>query len=629
MCPPGGCRIPRAGSVVPLAIVAHPIVMTRQVELRASAREVWPLLSATDRVNRWIGLPAVKAVAVAPGGTSAARFVVETKSGGVPTKYEELPFEWTHERSFRVRRNMIGGPLEGITMAFELEPHAKDKGTRLTLTLEATPRYTVLRPFARIAGGNTLKRMIELAEAVDAHIAQQEPSPYLRPASPHDPRVLEVGVTALVGQGIDRELAVRVGDYVAHCPDADAIRMRPFEVADTWEADRMSVLRAFLHAVPAGLVELRWGVVCPSCRTASSELASLDELSVSGHCQLCDITFELELDRAVEATFVPHQSLRVVPEQMFCIGGPARTPHVLAQALAPRHGKGTLTAPHEAGRYRLFARGGATCNLEIEADAPSDVSLEVDDAAARPAQLRVAPGGSVEVKNASGEDRHVKIEHLAYASTAATAHVVSTMSDFRRVFSKELVKPGTPLKVARVAILFSDLTGSTALYTKVGDAAAFRLVDDHFDILRKAIAAHEGTVVKTMGDAVLAAFIDPRRCARAAIEALRAFESFRATREHGPLVGLKLGMHAGPCYVVTANGVLDYFGQTVNVASRVQHLAQSGELVLPQEIVAELGDEDLAGMRVVERFETRVKGVEKPLELLRLHLTASRLPPAS
>ena len=104
----------------------------------------------------------------------------------------------------------------------------------------------------------------------------------------------------------------------------------------------------------------------------------------------------------------------------------------------------------------------------------------------------------------------MKIERLEFASAAATAHVVSTLTEFRTIFSSDLLKRGTPLKVARAAVLFSDLTGSTALYSQVGDAAAFRLVDDHFDVLRAVVDAHEGVFVKTMGDAVMAAFVDAR-----------------------------------------------------------------------------------------------------------------------
>jgi class 3 adenylate cyclase len=194
------------------------------------------------------------------------------------------------------------------------------------------------------------------------------------------------------------------------------------------------------------------------------------------------------------------------------------------------------------------------------------------------------------------------------------------MSEFRRLFSKDLLKPSTPLKVGHCAILFSDLTGSTALYTKAGDAAAFRLVDDHFDVLRKAIDAAGGTVVKTMGDAIMAAFLEPTACTRAAIDCLRAFERFRKTHPNGADTGLKLGLFAGPCYVVTANDTIDYFGQTVNCASRVQHLADSGEIALEEETYDLLPEKERAELRVVERLETHVKGVEKPLRLVRTRL---------
>ena len=97
-----------------------------------------------------------------------------------------------------------------------------------------------------------------------------------------------------------------------------------------------------------------------------------------------------------------------------------------------------------------------------------------------------------------------------------------------------------------------------------------------------------------MGDAVMAAFFTGRHAmrARAAIDALERFESFRKGAAHGERVGIKLGMYAGACYIVTANGVLDYFGQTVNVAARLQHLAGSGEIVFPHEVLASLPERE-------------------------------------
>jgi adenylate cyclase len=237
---------------------------------------------------------------------------------------------------------------------------------------------------------------------------------------------------------------------------------------------------------------------------------------------------------------------------------------------------------------------------------------------------RVAPGGVVAVANASDETRHVKIERLVYPRGALTAHALSMLEEFRSQFSSELVKRSTPLKVTRVAILFSDLTNSTALYTSAGDAAAFRLVDDHFDVLRPAIEAHEGIVVKTMGDAVMAAFADEERCIRSALAALESFATFRKTARLGEHVDLKLGICAGPAYVVTANSRLDYFGQTVNLASRIQHLANAGELVVEARHAPEVAAFFGSRPYETEMFEARVKGVDTALRLLRV-----RIPPSA
>jgi class 3 adenylate cyclase len=229
----------------------------------------------------------------------------------------------------------------------------------------------------------------------------------------------------------------------------------------------------------------------------------------------------------------------------------------------------------------------------------------------------------VAITNRSDDARHVKLERLGYASQAATAHVVSMVDEFRSIFSSQLLKPSTPLKVARAAILFSDLVGSTALYSTIGDAAAFRLVDDHFDMMRAALRGHEGTLIKTMGDAVMASFHDVDACVGAAIDVLSRVEAFCGAREHGSLVAIKLGINAGPCYIVTANGALDYFGQTVNVASRVQHLARAGELVMPVSLWNEISLGARGALREAERFTAQVKGVAAPLELVRLNLAAS------
>jgi len=186
-----------------------------------------------------------------------------------------------------------------------------------------------------------------------------------------------------------------------------------------------------------------------------------------------------------------------------------------------------------------------------------------------------------------------------------------------------VLRPGMSLKVARATILFSDLTGSTALYAREGDATALKLVQDHFDVLGAAIEAHRGAIVKTIGDAIMAVFEDEADGVRGAVAMLRAFEAFRAREELARRgdVFLKVGLHAGACYVVTANKILDYFGQSVNIAARLQGLADGGEVVLPAPLAdaAEAGAW-LAGAFVRERFSTPIKGLDEPVDAARVAL---------
>ena len=608
----------------------RPVVVSRGVDLASAPEAVWPFLADTDRTSRLIASAVAYRPIDAAAGTTAARFIGETRAGGFKLTYEELPFEWSEAKGLKVERRMRGGVIAGYTLAWSLAPSTvRPGGTRAEVSLELVPRFAVLRPFVWLEGRSFVARLGSLAEAIDAHVAGRAESPYGRPVSPPNARLLASGADALRAAGVRGDLTDRVVGHLRDAADADLVRVRPFELADAWGEARVEVLRAMLHAVPAGLLDLRWAIVCPSCRTASEQVAALDALGAEGHCQLCDISFELDLDRAVEATFVPHAGVRRVSDQMFCMGGPARTPHVVAQVNVDVGKARALDAPREPGRYRIFARGGAVASVEVEAGGAAEAKLSLGDQGLEPPHARVAPGGRVLVANTTLEPRHVKIEKLGYASAAATAATLSIVPEFRRLFSSALLKRGTPLKVSRACILFSDLTGSTALYTDVGDAAAFRLVDDHFDVMRRAIEAHDGVLVKTMGDAVMAAFTDARQCAAAAVTALAAFEEFRAAREHGARVSIKLGMFEGACYVVSANDRLDYFGQTVNVASRVQHLADAGQIVMARATYDSLGGElaapDARGRRVrlVERLEARVKGIDAPLALVRLALANS------
>lgn len=598
--------------------MAREVVIERTVECTSEVSRVWEALADTDWLNRAMGM---KRLELEPlSGSTAARFLVRTQLGGFNVAYEELPYEWERPHRFSVVRRMRTGPVEQLRMEFLTAPGARG-GTRVTLRLTLQPRLGLLAPVLRLSAGQGLSRLAEVVRGVDESLARSGQRPVLEPLYPPANGALAAAARTLESQ-VHLELAQRLVALVERGGDDVVSRIRPYALADEWGLERREVLEACLYAVRAGLLELRWDLVCPSCQTGSSTVPTLAEVGEHSSCQLCELSFGLNLDESVEATFVPAQAVRAVEAGPFCIGGPSRTPHVLAQAVLAPGGEVLLGAPAEPGRYRLFARGGAAVRVEVEPQAPAQVEVDV---AALPPELQVAPRGQVRVRSSLAQERHVKLERLTWARQAATARDVMLVPNFRRDFSSQLLKPGLALRVARVALFFSDLTGSTELYASAGDAAAFRLVFDHFDVVTRAIEAYQGTVVKTMGDAVMAAFSTDEAALAAAREALKAFESFRAVAPLHLRTHIKLGVFGGPCYVVSANGALDYFGQTVNVAARLQGEARSGELVAPATVV----DEALAAGRlepaeVVERYAARLRGVAEPVPVVRLRSVGSQ-----
>ena len=531
----------------------NPVTVERVVDCKSDAKSLWGVVSDTERMNREIGLEPVDFTPLA--GAGAARFFGSTALGGFRVGYEERPFEWLEPSRLSVERVFRGGPLERLRFALSLEP-TPDGGTRAHLATTLAPRLGLLAPLARLLGGRALDRMTAELRRIDFALKARGRAPASVTPATVDEDALARHATALRARAAP-ELVDELVTLLTHASDLEVARLRPFALADRWGADRRQVLAMLLQAVKEGLVDLRWDVVCPSCRTAISQVPTLAELREHATCQLCELDVEVSLEDAVELTFVPAPAIRIVDVGPYCIGGPARVPHVTCQAILPARGAVTLEAPDEVGTgLRLFLRGGAARAIFIRPGAPERVHLTTSELAEAPA-VELAPRGTLELSNDTSEERHAKLERTERTDLAATVRELTTLPEFRREFSSDLLVPGMTLEVSRVALLFSDLTDSTRLYSDLGDAAAFRLVQDHFEVLFEVLERAGGAIVKTIGDSVMAAFADEIAATRAGVELLRAFERFRASSELRGRVRLKLGVHAGPTYVITANGALD------------------------------------------------------------------------
>jgi class 3 adenylate cyclase len=160
-----------------------------------------------------------------------------------------------------------------------------------------------------------------------------------------------------------------------------------------------------------------------------------------------------------------------------------------------------------------------------------------------------------------------------------TAKRLLSNQTFRDIYRTDTVAVDQRLKITSLTFLFTDLKGSTELYERVGDLVAYDLVRAHFRLLNEIIAAEGGAVVKTIGDAVMATFPTPERAMAAALRMRDALKELNEELE------LKIGIHQGPCLAVSLNDRQDYFGQTVNIASRVQSLAKASSIFVTRQIV--------------------------------------------
>jgi class 3 adenylate cyclase len=150
---------------------------------------------------------------------------------------------------------------------------------------------------------------------------------------------------------------------------------------------------------------------------------------------------------------------------------------------------------------------------------------------------------------------------------------------FRDLFGKESLAPGLKIELGRQNILFTDIVGSTKLYLSRGDGEAFNSVRRHFQKTYEIVRAFNGAVVKTIGDSAMVAFADALQCLKAAIELQK---SFNGNAETGNVL-LRISINSGPCLAVNLNSGVDYFGNTVNFAAKLQELAGAREIAYSRE----------------------------------------------
>lgn len=444
---------------------------------------------------------------------------------------------------------------------------------------------------------------------------------------------------SVLRQTADPKVADAIQTLVETGADHQLNRINLIDFASERQLDEERVISGFLHASRLGIFDLTWNVLCPGCSGVLGAHDTLKQLQPEDyHCGLCAAGYQASVDDAVEVAFTVSPRVRRIAahdphtlpswdywKQIFWSSGidisEGSFEHLVDEA--------TLEA------VELMPGEKAVLSLQLPAEfvivfEPVTHSALFLDVKGEPTKEKQnasltfdgvhAPTGTVEMRpgplrlTLENQSRHRVLPSVWIAGDAlhdllgkrkpiVTAKRILANQTFRDLYKADNLSIDQRLKITSLTFLFTDLKGSTALYERVGDLAAFDLVRAHFRALLEIIASEAGAVVKTIGDAVMATFVRPEQAVAAGLRMRKAMDELNAQRGTQDLL-VKIGIHEGACLAVMLNERQDYFGQTVNIAARVQGQATERAINATEPVVRSPAVMDLldkAGLTPAEK----------------------------
>ncbi len=412
------------------------------------------------------------------------------------------------------------------------------------------------------------------------------------------------------------EVASAIEDLIEHGLDSELSRINALAFAARHGLNEEDVIAGFLYGSQFGLFDLAWNILCPGCGGVLETGETLKTVNQDEYsCALCACGYEPTLDEMVEVTFTVSPRVRRIA---------AHTPDTLSwiQYFRQMFWSSGVDVPEEEELTRLV-EAITLDRVELAAGEKVVLSLQLPEEFVIIFDPVVHLAHFLEVKGEPTNEQQsflfVMTHHQTPTATTVmrpgpaqislenrstqrtlpglwiagdglhdllsrrrpflTAKRLLSNQTFRDIYRTDTVAVDQRLKITSLTFLFTDLKGSTELYERVGDLVAYDMVRAHFRLLNEIVAAQGGAVVKTIGDAVMATFPTPERAMAAALGMRDAL------KELNEELVLKIGIHQGPCLAVSLNDRQDYFGQTVNIASRVQGLANASSIFVTRDVI--------------------------------------------
>lgn len=422
-------------------------------------------------------------------------------------------------------------------------------------------------------------------------------------------------------------------------------RINPLQFARESDIPEEEAIMLFLYSRRGGLFQMEWQLLCQVCGDVVESFSSLHMLDSYFFCNICSVDYEASMDDMIEVSFTVSPQIRKIRchdpaslsvEEWFLKYRISRNAWAnedtkLADNLADHTKMMAYLEPGENREFDLEIRPAVVSTsfgLTFAVEGKGKKIAQSFSHVIREEQEKrfetLAPGKlSLRLENGTRARMPVAVFNFPFPPMPPrfdpylSGKDLLTNQVYRDLFESDRVDANDGIAIKDITFVFTDLKGSTELYEKIGDLNAFNLVRQHFDYLREAVSKHKGAIVKTIGDAVMASFNTPVDAVQAALQMLKEIDRFNKDYGKKVLI-LKIGMHRGHSIVVTLNERLDYFGQTVNIASRVQELADSSEIYITDEIFGFPGVKEKLGQLRIEAHTAKLKGITRDIQVYRL-----------
>jgi class 3 adenylate cyclase len=542
-------------------------------------RKLWSLLSNTRRLWRDLGFSAGMQ---RNDDISLPAGYRKKESGSVfsGSNWIEEPVCWHAPGFLSLRRHYNRGTYKTISLRLDVSESKSRNGASVIMCVSGKTSSRI----TRLAAALHIKTVVKPGFRKLMNLYEQALSQKTLPASIRKPlrmkahRELSVSGIQLAEATGNEKLSEKLIHLLTHADPIHLTHLTAHQLSHMWQAPVSQTLQVLLQAGRMNLIRPKWLVRCPDCSGTVASCNELPDIKQRFLCSECKEDFATDFHQSVHLAFGTHQKAAAKQNSPANPVLPTRTFFNLS--LKPGQIK-RVKMSFPKGHYQIFDdKNGQEFTLVVRNDGPKHASLAFCDRNTKSRTVEVARECELSLLNQTDRKLWLCCHDSQWEHHAITASEVTSLSTFRNLYPDELLLPQQKVSARDLTILFTDLSNSSDLYTQDGEDSAVGTVMNHFEIMEKIILMERGAIVKTIGDAVMAIFPKP-------IYAVRAFEQaqhvFMNELPDTRPIHIKGGIHRGDSVAVSLNDRIDYFGNTINIASRLVEMAEANELIISED----------------------------------------------